>query len=427
MAEPPSGRPPGRGWNPELPLPNAESKESANHRAEALTAPRPPAALMQLLSSGCAPPAPPSRSHSAGLRPPQLPSPLTHSGAPTSPPRAQLRALTALTSSRTALPGQHNCSSGLHCIPALLHGCGGGARPHSGPSRSRPASIRPAGTPSGLGALGWRLSQRRGSGAESSPRPPAAAAVRSGLQQRALRDPPRPEQQRGRGALRGEGGGRAQSRPWGAGEGEGAPHPPQCSAPPPGTAAPAPPPPERGCRRSSAVGLERREGAVWGGSHGLPPPSQLCAPRSPALTAHVLPAGPVHRQHLQRVEDGAVRAHRAGVSAWGRTAARLEHLRALRWVRAPPALRVPPPPPAQRFGRSCGRRRSPPAPQQQRFVLRDVIGQQLRHASPLRGAEEAPSERPPPRNARPFGGERGLTPPPSAKGNRRESEPGWGG
>lgn len=221
MAEPPSGRPPGRGWNPVLPLPNAESKESANHRAEALTAPRPPAALMQLLSSGCAPPAPPSRSHSAGLRPPQLPSPLTHSGAPTSPPRAQLRALTALTSSRTALPGQHNCSSGLHCIPALLHGCGGGARPHSGPSRSRPASIRPAGTPSGLGALGWRLSQRRGSGAESSPRPPAAAAVRSGLQQRALRDPPRPEQQRGRGALRGEGGAELRAALGGPGKGRG--------------------------------------------------------------------------------------------------------------------------------------------------------------------------------------------------------------
>lgn len=80
---------------------------------------------------------------------------------------------------------------------------------------------------------------------------------------------------------------------------------------------------------------------MWGGSHGLPP-SQRCAPRSPALTAHVFPAGPVHRQHLQRVEDGAVRAHRARVSAWGRPAARLEHLRALRWVRAPPALRVPP-------------------------------------------------------------------------------------
>lgn len=87
---------------------------------------------------------------------------------------------------------------------------------------------------------------------------------------------------------------------------------------------------------------------MWGRSHGLPPPSQLCAPRSPALTAHVLPAGPVHRQHLQRVEDGAVRAHRAGVSAWGRSAARLEHLRAQRWVRAPPALRVPPPPAAPR-------------------------------------------------------------------------------
>lgn len=179
----------------------------------------------------------PSSPHAAPLlrlRPPPQPlpqcraqtptaplSPHTHSGAPTSPPRAQLRALTALTSSRTALPGQHNCSSGLHCIPALLHGCGGGARPHSGPSRSRPASIRPAGTPSGLGALGWRLSQRRGSGAESSPRPPAAAAVRSGLQQRALRDPPRPEQQRGRGALRGEGGAELRAALGGPGKGRG--------------------------------------------------------------------------------------------------------------------------------------------------------------------------------------------------------------
>lgn len=320
MAEPPSNCPAGRRWNPLLPLQSGEQKESENHRgwrspiplhhipqgsiSTALTAP--------LLQAG--------QPHPTALRSDPHSSPPSSTRAP-APPHVLLAArgptqLSALTSSPTAAPGQQHCSSGLHCISALLHSCGGSAWPHSGPSCSHTASIHPAGDTIRAGGW-WDGGSPCATAAESSPRPPAAAAVRSCLQQRALRDPPRPEQQRGRGALRGgreRGKGQSSEPPSvrrGRG-GEGAPHPPQCPAPPPGTAAPAPPPPACGCRRSSAGGLEGRRGAVWKSSAR---PPQRCAPHSPALTAHVLPAGPVHRQHLQRVEDGAVRAHRAGVSA----------------------------------------------------------------------------------------------------------------
>lgn len=123
MAEPPSGRPPGRGWNPELPLPNAESKESANHRAEALTAPRPPAALMQLLSSGCAPPpaaptVPGSDPHSSPLPPHALRGPHV---PPTGPTPSSDGA--HLLPHRTARAAQLQQRPPLHpCAPSWLWG-----------------------------------------------------------------------------------------------------------------------------------------------------------------------------------------------------------------------------------------------------------------------------------------------------------------
>lgn len=262
----------------------------------------------------------PTPSHSTALRPPQLPSLLHTCSSPPPRPSGSVgpnsAVSTHLLSHRSARAAALQQWPPLHlCAPSQLWG------QRLAPFGSFLLSHRfhpPCrGHHQGWGVVGWRLSLCRSSGAESSPRPPAAAAVRSCLQQRALRDPPRPEQQRGRGALRGgreRGKGQSSEPPSvrrGRG-GEGAPHPPQCPAPPPGTAAPAPPPPACGCRRSSAGGLEGRRGAVWRSSAR---PPQRCAPHSPALTAHVLPAGPVHRQHLQRVEDGAVRAHRAGVSA----------------------------------------------------------------------------------------------------------------
>lgn len=60
------------------------------------------------------------------------------------------------------------------------------------------------------------------------------------------------------------------------------------------------------CR--SAAGLEESEGDQGTCSLGT-----AHTPASPPLTAHVLLAGPVDCQHVQRVEDGAVGTHCAGV------------------------------------------------------------------------------------------------------------------
>lgn len=157
MAEPPSNRPAGRRWNPLLPLQSGEQKESENHRgwrspiplhhipqgsiSTALTAP--------LLQAG--------QPHPTALRSDPHSSPPSSTRAP-APPHVLLAAwgptqLSALTSSPTAAPGQQHCSSGLHCISALLHSCGGSAWPHSGPSCSHTASIRPAGDT--IRAGGW--------------------------------------------------------------------------------------------------------------------------------------------------------------------------------------------------------------------------------------------------------------------------------
>lgn len=98
-------------------------------------------------------------------------------------------------------------------------------------------------------------------------------------------------------------------------------------------------------------------------------------PTSPPLTACVLLASPVDRQHVQRVEDGAVGAHCAGVPMprGGKAA-----------VRTPQAA----------VGGGGGRpwgSHSPPAPQQQRLILRDVVGQQVRDA-PFLGETEGAGE-----------------------------------
>lgn len=83
---------------------------------------------------------------------------------------------------------------------------------------------------------------------------------------------------------------------------------PLLPAPPPrGTASGPRPGASASCRRSAA-GLEEREGD--GGTRSLGTSHPLA---SPPLTARVLLAGPVDCQHIQRVEDGAVGAHRAGV------------------------------------------------------------------------------------------------------------------
>lgn len=151
-----------------------------------------------------------------------------------------------------------------------------------------------------------------------SPCSPAAAAVGSRFQQSTPGDPPRLCQQRGRGALgRGV---RAQEGPdqESSGVRKGHSHRPALLPPlpaPPAHAAVSGPRPgvSASCRRNAA-GLEESEGD-WGTrllGTDLPP-------AGPPLTAHVLLASPVDRQHVQRVKDRAVGAHRAGIPMprWG--------------------------------------------------------------------------------------------------------------
>lgn len=211
MAEPPSNRPAGRRWNPLLPLQSGEQKESENHRGWRSPIPLHHIPQGSISTALAAPLLQAGQPHPTALRSDPHSSPPSSTHAP-APPHVLLAArgptqLSALTSSPTAAPGQQHCSSGLHCISALLHSCGGSAWPHLGPSCSHTASIHPAGDTIRAGGW-WDGGSPCATAAESSPRPPAAAAVRSCLQQCALRDPPRPEQQRGRGALReGAGGG----------------------------------------------------------------------------------------------------------------------------------------------------------------------------------------------------------------------------
>lgn len=144
------------------------------------------------------------------------------------------------------------------------------------------------------------------------PRPPAAAAVGSCFQQSIPGDPPRPCQKRCWGAL-----GRGDRAQGGMARGSSGvrkrhPHQPAClsplPAPPPHAAASGPHPGASASCRRSAAGLEESKGD--GGMHSL---GTAHPAASLPLTAHVLLASPVDRQHIQRVKDGAVGTHRAGV------------------------------------------------------------------------------------------------------------------
>lgn len=157
MAEPPSNRPAGHRWNPLLPLRSGEQKESENHRGWRSPIPLHHIPQGSVSTALAAPLLQAGQPHPTALRSDPHSSPPSSTRAP-APPHVLLAArgptqLSALTSSPTAAPGQQHCSSGLHCISALLHSCGGSAWPHSGPSCSHTASIRPAGDT--IRAGGW--------------------------------------------------------------------------------------------------------------------------------------------------------------------------------------------------------------------------------------------------------------------------------